>query len=213
MSIRVTRRQLLAAAGGAILASFALPPSLRKILGAAAPAPVRGARMRPLSGIQHVVVVMQENRSFDHYFGTMPGVRGFADPAVPKSLFYQPDPANPDKYLLPFHTDTTSTRAQALPSTSHSWGSQHQSWNNGAMDGFVTAHLAADGMAVGRAAGAEVRAATHPGGEPDVPGAAAGAPGLIPAASLPRRDVAGHGLTTPGHPARFGHDQAGTGVQ
>ena len=147
MSIEVSRRQLMASAGGAILASFALPLSLRKILDGAGPASVRSVRTRPLSEIQHVVVLMQENRSFDHYFGTMPGVRGFADPAVPKSLFYQPDPDNPDTYLLPFHTDTTSTSAQALPSNSHSWGPQHQSWNNGAMDGFVTAHLAADGVA------------------------------------------------------------------
>ena len=29
---------------------------------------------------EHVVILMQENRSFDHYFGTLPGVRGFADP-------------------------------------------------------------------------------------------------------------------------------------
>jgi phospholipase C len=90
---------------------------------------------------------MQENRSFDHYFGAMPGVRGFADPSVPKSRFYQYDAQNPDKYLLPFHTDTSSTSAQNLPSTSHSWGPQHQSWDGGKMDGFVTAHLASDGVA------------------------------------------------------------------
>ena len=35
-----------------------------------------------LSDIEHVVILMQENRSFDHYFGTLSGVRGFADPAV-----------------------------------------------------------------------------------------------------------------------------------
>jgi len=77
----------------------------------------------------------------------MPGVRGFADTSVPKSRFYQYDSDNPDKYLLPFHTDTHSSSAQNLPSNSHSWGPQHQSWDNGKMDGFVTAHLAADGVA------------------------------------------------------------------
>ena len=35
-----------------------------------------------LSDIQHVVIVMQENRAFDHYFGTLSGVRGFSDPHV-----------------------------------------------------------------------------------------------------------------------------------
>src|ERR1700678_1376148 len=138
----------MASAGGMVLASFALPSGLRQILDDAAPA-ARNARLTsaPISGIGHVCVLVQENRSFDHYFGTMPGVRGFADPSVPKSLFYQADAQNPDKYLLPFHADTLSTSAQNLPSNSHSWGPQHDSWDHGKMDGFVTAHLAADGPA------------------------------------------------------------------
>ncbi len=90
-------------------------------------------------------MLMQENRSFDHYFGTLSGVRGFDDPKAPKlpsgkSVFYQPDPKNPDGYLLPFRLNTWDTSAQAIPSTSHSWGPQHDSCNNGKMDGFVTAH-------------------------------------------------------------------------
>jgi phospholipase C len=138
----------LASAGGMALASFALPSNLRKLMDGVAPASGR-ARLTssPLPDIKHVVVLMQENRSFDHYFGAMPGVRGFADPSVPKSRFYQYDAQNPDKYLLPFHTDTHSTSAQNLPSNSHSWGPQHDSWDKGKMDGFVTAHLAADGAA------------------------------------------------------------------
>jgi phospholipase C len=35
--------------------------------------------------VKHVVILMQENRSFDHYFGTMPGVRGFDDTAFSRS--------------------------------------------------------------------------------------------------------------------------------
>jgi phospholipase C len=148
MTIEVTRRQLMMSAGGMVLASFALPSNLRKIIENAPSSLVSKTRPgAPLSDIKHVVVLMQENRSFDHYFGAMPGVRGFNDPSVPISLFYQQDPSNPDKYLLPFHTDTHTTNAQQLPSNSHSWGPQHQSWNNGAMDSFVTAHLEADGVA------------------------------------------------------------------
>src|ERR1700729_790346 len=147
MAIEVTRRQLMASAGGGVLASFALPPSLRKVLEGAPAALDRWDQPRLMSEIEHVVVLMQENRSFDHYFGAMPGVRGFADPAVNKSRFFQADASNPDKYLLPFHVDTHSTAAQSLPSTSHSWGPQHACWNNGKMDGFVTAHLASDGVA------------------------------------------------------------------
>jgi phospholipase C len=148
VTIELSRRQLMASAGGMALASFALPAGLRKLMDGAAPASGK-ARLTsaPISEIQHVVVLMQENRSFDHYFGTMPGVRGFADPSVPASRFYQVDAQNPDNYLLPFHTDTHSTSAQNLPSNSHSWGPQHDSWDNGKMDGFVTAHLAADGVA------------------------------------------------------------------
>jgi phospholipase C len=149
VTIELSRRQLMASAGGMVLASFALPSGLRKLLDGAAPASPGRARLTSasLSDIKHVVVLMQENRSFDHYFGTMPGVRGFADPSVPKSRFYQYDAQNPDKYLLPFHADTLSTSAQNLPSNSHSWGPQHDSWDSGKMDAFVTAHLAADGVA------------------------------------------------------------------
>jgi phospholipase C len=148
MAMQVTRRQLLASGGAAVLASFALPKNLRTLLEAAptAPGSLRDRAGSP-SKIEHIVVLMQENRSFDHYFGIMPGVRGFGDPSVSKQIFYQPDSDNPDKYLLPFHVDTTDTSAQALPSNSHSWGPQHDSWNNGAMNGFVTAHLEADGVA------------------------------------------------------------------
>ncbi|MBZ5737952.1 phospholipase C [Nocardioides mangrovi] len=107
-----------------------------------------------LSRIKHVVYVMQENRSFDHYFGTFPGVRGFDDPdamtlANGNSVFMQPDAANPDGYLLPFHMDTKTTGAAAIPSLSHDWRDQHASWNKGAMDGWLSTHVASDGAAKG----------------------------------------------------------------
>src|ERR1700688_1993551 len=63
-----------------------------------------------LTDIGHVVILIQENRSFDHYFGSYRGVRGFADRSM---AFQQPDPANttssPVGALLPFHLDTTKT--------------------------------------------------------------------------------------------------------
>ena len=49
-----------------------------------------------LKDIKHIVLFMQENRAFDHYFGTMEGVRGFQDPNVHiskntgKDVFHQP---------------------------------------------------------------------------------------------------------------------------
>src|SRR6202044_1923940 len=138
----------MASMGGMVLASFALPPALRKALDNAPPSILSAARNVPaLSEIKHVVVLMQENRSFDHYFGAMPGVRGFGDPSVSKELFYQKDPSNPKGYLLPFHADTTTTNAEQIPSSSHSWGPLHDSWDHGKMDSFVTAHIASDGEA------------------------------------------------------------------
>jgi phospholipase C len=139
----VTRRRLLAgatAAAGAGLAAAALPPSLRKaLIGTLADPPRTG-----LSDIRHIVILMQENRSFDHYFGTMPGVRGFADPAAirlpgGRPVFYQPDPAHADGYLLPFHYDTATTSAQATPDLDHHWPSQHHAWSGGRMDGWIAA--------------------------------------------------------------------------
>jgi phospholipase C len=146
MPVYLSRRRFLASAGG-LAAAAALPLGVSKALAAAPPGAggPGGGPGDPLDGIEHVVVLMQENRSFDHYFGAFPGVRGFADPTVASSVFYQPDTQNPDGYLLPFHTDTTTSSAQALPSNSHAWSVQHESWNNGAMNGFVSSHLAADG--------------------------------------------------------------------
>ncbi|MBH1935034.1 phospholipase C, phosphocholine-specific [Streptomyces sp. AV19] len=142
----MSRRRLLGsaagAAGGAALAL--LPPSVQRAV-AAGP-----AGQGSLRDIKHVVMLMQENRSFDHYFGTLKGVRGFADPdalrlSTGRSVFHQPDPENPKGYLLPFRLDTRRTSAQAIPSTSHAWSVQHEAWNGGRMDRWLPAHRKADG--------------------------------------------------------------------
>jgi phospholipase C len=141
-SLRLSRRKLLTGAtalGGFTAASLALPPNLRAAMADTPP------RTFTPKQVKHVVLLMQENRSFDHYFGTLPGVRGFADPTAIKlastgeSVFYQPYSSNPDGYLLPFHLDTRSTGAQAIPSTDHSWRTQHQALDNGAMDQWLPA--------------------------------------------------------------------------
>ncbi|HVI99713.1 MAG TPA: alkaline phosphatase family protein [Sphingomonas sp.] len=143
-----TRRRLLkgSAQAAAVAAATALmPPNVQKLLAA-------GVKRAPqLHDIKHVVLLMQENRSFDHYFGTLPGVRGFGDPdaltlSTGRNVFHQPDPASPDGYLLPFHLDSFTTAAQAIPSTSHAWSVQHQAWNGGKMDQWLPAHRTADGV-------------------------------------------------------------------
>lgn len=146
-----SRRSLLGGAAalaiGTALDAY-LPASVRNAMAAAPTAPF------DLSQIKHVVLLMQENRSFDHYFGTMSGVRGFSDPHAMKlangnSVFQQPDPDNPDGYLLPYRLDTTTTGSSAIPSTNHDWRTQHQAWNRGRMDGWIRAHQAADSDSAG----------------------------------------------------------------
>ncbi|QIS11350.1 phospholipase [Nocardia arthritidis] len=137
---RLTRRRFLG--GAALAAAFAaMPPNVRRAL----------AQPVTPQPIEHVVLLMQENRSFDHYFGTMPGVRGFGDPGAIRlpngaSVFQQPDPQNPDGYTLPFHLDTYRNSVQKIPSTSHAWSVQHAALNGGKMDQWLPAHRKADGV-------------------------------------------------------------------
>jgi phospholipase C len=107
-----------------------------------------------LRDVKHVVFLMQENRTFDHYFGTLSGVRGFNDPdaitlSTGRSVFYQPDALNPDGYELPFHFDTTTTSGAFFPSPNNGWVSQHQAWDNGKNDAWLPAQRAGAGNVVG----------------------------------------------------------------
>ena len=70
----LTRRQLLKAGAGAGAAALAADPLLRSAMAMKLPP-------GELTDIEHMVILIQENRSFDHYFGMLPGVRGFADQA------------------------------------------------------------------------------------------------------------------------------------
>jgi phospholipase C len=98
-----------------------------------------------LDDVEHVVILMQENRSFDHYYGTMRGVRGFSDPATltlptGMSVLHQPDPQRADGgYLLPFHVDTTKVDGQDLGDLAHDWDTTHLAWDGGRYDQWVTA--------------------------------------------------------------------------
>ncbi len=98
-----------------------------------------------LDDVEHVVILMQENRSFDHYFGTMRGVRGYSDPArvrisTGRDVLYQPDPTRPDGgYLLPFHVDTRMVDGQDLGDLAHDWDTTHLAWNGGRYDQWTLA--------------------------------------------------------------------------
>lgn len=98
-----------------------------------------------LADIEHVVILIQENRSFDHYFGSYSGVRGFGDRKA-RSVFYQR--GRDGKRLHPFHLDTN-----CIADITHNWGPQHDSWNGGRMNRFLAAHQAADGAAAAETMG------------------------------------------------------------
>ena len=117
---------------GAIAASF--PASIAKAL--AIPA---HSLCGSIEDVEHVVIMMQENRSFDHYFGTLNGVRGFGDPravTLPNgdSVFAQPvGPAS----LLPFHPGAPNLGMQFIQDLPHDWTSTHIAWNEGRFDQWV----------------------------------------------------------------------------
>ena len=137
----LTRRELLKIATAAGAAG--VTGSLFSGCGGHAGLPIpTGSGCAKVTDIDHVVILIQENRSFDHYFGGYRGVRGFSDQSA---AFNQPYPGNtsnpPNGVLLPFHLDTTQTNAACTHDITHDWIPQHQSWDNGAMDGFVTSRL------------------------------------------------------------------------
>src|SRR5262249_26999311 len=120
-SFRIRRRDLITRTVGAV-ASASLLASLPPIL-----AEATEGRKGSLDRIEHVVILMQENRSFDHYYGTMRGVRGFGDRAAlrmsnGKDIFHQPDPKRADGgFLLPWRVDTTKVDGQDVDGTPHDW--------------------------------------------------------------------------------------------
>jgi phospholipase C len=105
------------------------------------------------------VIFINENRSFDSYYGTYHGVKGFHDRKAlkltdgsEKPIFYQPFPGETGEpyggYLLPFHFDTTQ-RGECVNDISHEWAALHECWNGGALDKFVSVHLQANGTESG----------------------------------------------------------------
>jgi phospholipase C len=148
----MSRRDMLAAisAMGAA-AAFGLPERVAAATPRATPLArtIRRAAQTRASGsdlgaIEHIVFLMMENRSYDHYFGAYPRGRGFDDhPAHSLGVFAQDYPAggelSPRKKLLPFHLDA-SAGEECTNDLTHAWGPQHLCWNNGAMDSWVRTH-------------------------------------------------------------------------
>ncbi|GAB6853996.1 phosphocholine-specific phospholipase C [Asaia astilbis] len=121
-----SRRQFLHF-GAAALAGAMLPDNLKQAL--AIPA---NRETGTIEDVKHVVILMQENRSFDHYFGTLRGVRGYGDPRAERqsdgsSVFAQKNEKG--RAIWPFLFDTVHTSAACLKSLDHSWKGSQAAWN------------------------------------------------------------------------------------
>ncbi|MFD4947102.1 phosphocholine-specific phospholipase C [Streptomyces sp. NPDC058409] len=132
------RRRFMQLAGGT--AAFTM---LSNSIARAASLPAKGAT-GTLEDVEHIVVLMQENRSFDHYFGTLKGVRGFGDPrpvTLPsgKPVWHQ---ASGTKEVLPFRPTADNLGLQFIQDLNHDWAGGHRAFNKGAYDQWVPAKSA-----------------------------------------------------------------------
>ena len=119
---------------GASSAAAAMPGSIRKALEIPA-----DRRTGTIADVEHIVILTQENRSFDHLFGTMRGVRGFGDPRAVylpsgKPVWNQP---NGGGEVLPFRPPVKNLGLTFLSDPPHGWNDTHAAWNGGRMNQWV----------------------------------------------------------------------------
>ncbi|MES2049071.1 MAG: phospholipase C, phosphocholine-specific [Pseudomonadota bacterium] len=127
---KISRRTFLSAAAAAAATGVATAPSFAHAISRALATPANTAT-NSIKDLEHIVILMQENRSFDHYFGCLSGVRGFNDPraiALPsgKPVWYQP---NGGATLLPYHFDIRNTNALRV-GLDHSWKGSEATWKD-----------------------------------------------------------------------------------
>lgn len=125
---QLNRRHFLrAAAAGAALGPF--PPAIQRALAI----PAHNAT-GTINDVEHVIILMQENRSFDHYYGTLPGVRGFSDRftipmASGQPVWVQQGTAGP---VQPYYLDASKGNALRVGGA-HNWSDQQAAWDGGRM--------------------------------------------------------------------------------
>ncbi|MGI8610141.1 MAG: alkaline phosphatase family protein [Candidatus Dormibacteria bacterium] len=144
MTFQPTRRDVLKAGAAAGLLGGLGHDALLSALTAEA------ACNTSLAGLKHVVFLIQENRSFDNYFGSYKGVRGFGD-TNPRFAQAYATPASPTGYsnpLKPFRVDTSLSlpphQGVCTNDVEHQWAGQHDTWNHGLCDNWMNSHLATD---------------------------------------------------------------------
>jgi phospholipase C len=130
------RRTFLRVLGGTALAA-SLPDSIARAM--AIPA---HNRTGTIQDVEHIVVLMQENRSFDHLYGSLRGVRGYDDPRAVTLPSGQPvwyQPGGVEGAVLPFHPTAPDMGLQFLQDLPHDWTTTHAAWNEGYYDQWIPA--------------------------------------------------------------------------
>ncbi|MGW4652404.1 phosphocholine-specific phospholipase C [Kitasatospora sp. NPDC004289] len=135
----IDRRRFLQLAGGTAALTM-----LSDSIARAAAIPAQGST-GSIQDVEHIVVLMQENRSFDHYFGAMKGVRGFGDPrpvTLPsgKSVWNQ---SSGGKVTLPFRPNSAKLGMEYLQGLNHDWAGGQSAFNKGKYDNWIPAKTAA----------------------------------------------------------------------
>jgi phospholipase C len=135
----IDRRSFLQA-----LSAGALATTFPEIIARALAIPANN-KTGTLADVEHIVFLMQENRAFDHYLGTLSGVRGFGDPRAVNlqngnSVFQQPVAAPAAvPYVLPYHPTAANLGLQFIEDLEHDWDTTHVAWNQGNWDQWVPA--------------------------------------------------------------------------
>jgi len=120
-------------AGAAGLSGF-LPSSIQMAMA------INAAPGSTYMDAEHIVILMQENRSFDHCFGTLKGVRGYNDPRAidlpNKNKVWLQSNQKAETYA-PFRLDIKKTKSTWMDSLPHSWGNQVNARNDGKFDKWL----------------------------------------------------------------------------
>ncbi|MBL7646755.1 MAG: phospholipase C, phosphocholine-specific [Candidatus Hydrogenedentes bacterium] len=141
-----SRREFLKAAAALGSASVVWSGMPEAIAAAAAINPAPGSTFHDA---EHVVILMQENRSFDHAYGSLRGVRGYRDPRAHRQpngmpVWFQPD--TDGTIIPPFRMDMEGSKVTWMGGTPHSWQDQVDARNGGRYDQWLPAKRRDDGF-------------------------------------------------------------------
>lgn len=144
MTPSLTRREMLTAASlgsaGAVLGSSALASASESQLFDAL---VTAAPANPgsdIGAIKHIVMVMMENRSFDHMYGTLRGVRGFDDDSTQARRAFKQKLPNGEGFVYPYRFNTDTMDASCTVGPEHDWAPMQRQYRNGRIN-FVRSQI------------------------------------------------------------------------